>query len=102
MVAHCRGDDVMKNRYYIEMTDTFGGEANYCWVNRFIVSASTPRGAMRRVCARTGDRVQCVDQYNDPQTWDSTIGCIRYFVEWIDDARMDELKINYIAIEVIK
>ena len=92
----------MKNRYYIEMTDTYGGEANYCWVNRFIVSASTPRGAMRRVCNRTGDRVRCVDQYNVPQTWDSTIGCIRYFVEWIDDARMDELKINYIAIEVIE
>ena len=30
----------MKNHYYIEMTDTFGGEANYCWVNRFIVRAS--------------------------------------------------------------
>ena len=92
----------MKNHYFIEMTDTFGGEANYCWVNRFIVSASTPRGAMRKVCARTGDRVQCVDRYNVPQTWDSTIGCIRYFVEWIDDARIDELKIKYIAIEVIK
>ncbi len=31
----------MKNHYFIEMTDTFGGEANYCWVHRFIVSAST-------------------------------------------------------------
>ena len=89
-------------KFFAEMTDTFGGEANYCWVNRFIVSASTPGGAMRRVCARTGDRVRCVDQYNVPQTRDSTIGCIRYFVEWIDDARMDELKINYIAIELIK
>ena len=43
----------MKHTYFIEMTDTFGGEANYCWFNRFLVSASTPRGAMRRVCART-------------------------------------------------
>lgn len=42
----------MKNHYFIEMTDTFGGDANYCWVNRFIVSASTPRGAMRRVYCR--------------------------------------------------
>lgn len=49
----------MKNHYFIEMTDTFGGEANYCWVNRFIVSASSPRGAMRRVCARTGDPLIC-------------------------------------------
>lgn len=21
----------MKNHYFIEQTDTFGGEANYCW-----------------------------------------------------------------------
>lgn len=87
----------MKNRYYIEMTDTFGGEANYCWVNRFIVSASTPRGAMRRVCARTGDKVRNVGC----DRWDSRTACICYFVEWIDDARIDELKIKYIAIEVI-
>ena len=91
----------MKNRYFIEMTDTFSGEANYCWVNRFIVSASSHRGAMRKVCARTGDRVQCVDRYNDPQTWDSTIGCIRYFVEWIDDEQVKELQDNYSRIEVL-
>ncbi len=24
----------MSNTYQIEYTDTFGGEANYCWVNR--------------------------------------------------------------------
>jgi hypothetical protein len=23
------------NRYEVEVTDTFGGEANYCWVKRF-------------------------------------------------------------------
>lgn len=92
----------MKNQYFVEMTDTFSGEANYCWVNRFIVSASSHRGAMRRVCARTGDRVRCEDRYNDPQTWDSTIGCIRYFVEWIDDEQVKELQDNYSRIEVIE
>ena len=25
--------------YFVEMTDTFGGEANYSWVNRFLVNA---------------------------------------------------------------
>ena len=88
----------MKNHYFIEMTDTFGGEANYCWVSRFIVSASTPRGAMRRVCARTGDRVRDVGC----DRWDSRTDCVCYFVEYIDDARIDELKINYSRIEVIK
>lgn len=92
----------MRSRYYIEMTDTFGGEANYCWVNRFIVSARTTRGAMRRVTNRTGDRVSCFDHYNIPETWDSRTACIRYFVEWVDDARIAELQDNYSRIEVIK
>ena len=88
----------MKNHYFIEMTDTYGGEANYCWVNLFIVSASTPRGAMRRVCTRTGDRVRNVGC----DRWDSRTACICYFVEWIDDARIVELQDNYSRIEVIE
>jgi hypothetical protein len=24
-----------RNTYEVEVTDTFGGEANYCWVNRY-------------------------------------------------------------------
>jgi len=92
----------MKNRYFVEMTDTFGGEANYCWVNRFIVSASSPRGAMRRVTARTGDRVQCV-MPGDPERWDSRTDCVCYFVEWIDDdEQFKELQDNYSRIEVIE
>lgn len=33
--------------YEIEMTDTFGGEANYCWVQRETVTAKSMRGAFR-------------------------------------------------------
>jgi hypothetical protein len=88
----------MKNNYFIEMTDTFGGEANYCWVNRFIVSASSPRGAMRRVTARTGDNVRDVGC----DRWDAVGACICYFIEWIDDARIAELQDNYLRIEVIE
>jgi hypothetical protein len=35
----------MKNTYKIEVTDTFGGEANYCWVSRYTVKAKSIRGA---------------------------------------------------------
>jgi len=28
----------MSNRYNVELTDTFGGEANYCWVKRDTVT----------------------------------------------------------------
>ena len=86
-----------KHTYFVEMTDTFGGEANYCWVNRFLVSASSPRGAMRRVCARTGDSVRSVGG----DRWDSTRGCVCYFVEWVDAAEVQTLKDNYFRIGVM-
>jgi len=37
-----------------EFTDTFGGEANYCWVERGTVSAETELSAVRRVKAKLG------------------------------------------------
>ena len=86
-----------KHTYFIEMTDTFGGEANYCWVNRFIVSASSPRGAMRRVCTRASESVRSVGG----DRWDSTRGAICYFVEWVDPAEVQTLMDNYSRIEVL-
>jgi hypothetical protein len=44
----------MKNIYYVEVTDTFGGEANYSWVKRFKVHASSELGAIRKVGKYTG------------------------------------------------
>jgi len=93
-----------KPTYFIEMTDTFGGEANYCWVNRFLVSASSPRGAMRRVCARTGDSVRFqygASDAGETQRWDSTRGCVCYFVECLDADGIESVNRNYSRIEVL-
>ena len=35
--------------FFVELTDTFGGEANYSWVKRYKVTASTFNGAIRKV-----------------------------------------------------
>lgn len=43
--------------YRIEMTDTFGGEANYCWVKRGEITADSSasrRAIIRRVKAWAG------------------------------------------------
>lgn len=37
-----------------EYTDTFGGEPNYCWVQRGTISAETELSAVRRVKAELG------------------------------------------------
>lgn len=34
-----------KQTFQIEVTDTFGGEANYSWVRRHVVKAKSMRGA---------------------------------------------------------
>ena len=86
----------MKNQFFVEMTDTFGGEANYSWVNRFLVSASSELGAIRKVTRRTGYPARSVgcDRYNVPGA------CIRYFVEWVDPEMVQSMKDNYSRIEV--
>jgi len=87
----------MKNHYFVEMTDTFGGEANYCWVNRFIVSASSERGAMRKVARETGFNVRSVGC----DRWDAVGACVCYFVEWVDADQAKTLQDNYSGIEVL-
>ena len=44
----------MKQYFFVEMTDTFGGEPNYGWVHRFKVRAASPMGAIRKVSHETG------------------------------------------------
>jgi len=40
--------------FYFEMTDTFGGELNYCWLHRFTIKAKNIRGALIKLSHETG------------------------------------------------
>ena len=40
--------------YKIEVTDTFGGESNYCWVRRYRVKANSIRGAANALARLEG------------------------------------------------
>ena len=42
------------DKYTFEYTDTFGGEANYCWVNRGTVEAKSPKHAARLAKSELG------------------------------------------------
>ena len=44
----------MKNLYYVEITDMFGGEANYSWVTRHVIRAKSERGAVNALSRRSG------------------------------------------------
>jgi hypothetical protein len=40
--------------YYIYLTDLFGGDLNYCFVTKFIVTAKSERGALQKMSRLTG------------------------------------------------
>lgn len=72
--------------YFIEITDTFGGEANYSWVTRHKVKASSERGALIRINRASGLRFRSVgcDRY------DSQSGATCAFITpWNDDQHGD-------------
>lgn len=42
------------NLYFIEVTDTFCGEANYSWVTRHVIRGKSERGAINRFSRLSG------------------------------------------------
>ena len=75
----------------LEVTDTFGGEANYCWVNRETLPArTTERGVVRRLKAMmgiTGERADVTDYGGGievrPKGRDAP--CIVGFAQWEEE-----------------
>ena len=73
----------------IEVTDTFGGEANYCWVKRFTIPSipqESKRATIRRAKKEAGlTGVKC-DTLNIGDSWRLDIrgACIVCFVQWAD------------------
>jgi hypothetical protein len=66
--------------YYIEVTDVFGGEANYSWVTRHIIRASTERGAVNKF-----SRLSCMEWHGvGCERFDSKSGATCYFLNSYD------------------
>ena len=68
----------------IEITDTFGGEANYCWVKRFTVRANTILGAVQKIAREhgTGWRVDYSD--GDFARYNLEGSCVCMFVQYTE------------------
>ena len=78
--------------YQIEVTDTFAGEANYCWVKRGTTNAETRRGkieAAKRVAGWDGwCRVKVMADCGDfleIRPVDTSGVCQVAFVTWTDE-----------------
>lgn len=70
----------MKTLYFVEITDTFGGEANYSWVTRHIINARSERGAVNALSRRSGLNWRSVGC----ERYDSKSGAICAFVREYD------------------
>jgi hypothetical protein len=84
-------------KFFVEFTDTFGGEANYSWVTRFMVTATSPMGAIRKVTRLTGCPARKAYDSGDTSRYNVSGACLCYFVSYSDGAEEE----NYPNIEII-
>ena len=77
------------SKWNLEHTDTFGGEANYCWVNRAEIEAETDRAVIRaakRFAGLTGQR--CRTESCGDMIQITPIGrnapCVTVFATWAE------------------
>ena len=69
----------------VEVTDTFGGEANYCWVQRYQVRAVSMRGAVNAMSRREGGEWRKDYDTGDMARYDMRGACICAFITWAEE-----------------
>jgi hypothetical protein len=76
--------------FYFEVTDTFGGEANYTWVRRYKVRSVSMLGAVSRLSRHTGYHFN--KTYGGELTrYDAKNACV---CAWVDTAP-DQTALEY-------
>ena len=74
-----------KQTFKIEVTDTYGGEVNYCWVRRFTVQAKSFRGAIKALAHQYGGRWRFDYSTGDMARYNQQGAAICAFVEYADN-----------------
>lgn len=73
--------------FFVEITDTYGGEANYSWVTRHVICAKSMLGAIVKLARLSGINWHCVDNYGDIRRYDSRSGATCAFISDYDAER---------------
>ena len=74
-----------RNTYHIEITDTFGGEANYSWKREYRVRSKSIRGAIQILSRHYGAGGKVNYTCSDNARYDMQGACICAFVDYVDD-----------------
>lgn len=67
-------------KFEIEVTDTFGGDANYSWVRRYSYTAKSFRGAIQKLAREYGSGWRLQVYCGDYQQYNMSGACITCFV----------------------
>lgn len=78
-----------KQLYYIEVTDVYGGEANYSWVTRHIILAKSTLGAIQWLAKNSG-----LNWRFDGIRYNSASGATCAFIEEYDKDSQDERRLE--------
>jgi len=76
--------------FFIEVTDTFGGDANYSWVTYHVIKGNTERGAINRFSRLSGMHWHRTMDTGSMKRYDSESGATCYFIEPIYPENWDE------------
>lgn len=78
-----------KQLYYIEVTDVYGGEANFSWVTRHIIRAKSQLGAIQWLAKNTG-----LNWRFDGLRYNSRSGATCAFIEEYEKDSQDEFRLE--------
>jgi hypothetical protein len=84
-MASTFGVNIMQSIFYVEITDTYGEDANYSWVKRFKVHASSALGAIRKVSTETGLNFRKEWDTGDLSRYDATQCAVCAFLSGYED-----------------
>lgn len=85
-----------KQFFFVEITDTFGGEANYSWVTRHKVCAVSMLGAVQKIARESGYNWRKVYDSGDQSRYDSASGATCFFIEPYDEESHGRYALNEI------
>lgn len=71
-----------KHTFNIEITDTYGGDANYSWVRRFTITAKSFRGAIQALSNQYGGHWSLDYNTGDMARYNQRGACVCAFIEY--------------------
>lgn len=80
------------SHWFVEYTDTFGGEANYCWVRRYYLKTDNDKVPVRqakKLCGLTGAR-GCSNEHGDEYEFRPYRSCTVMFISWIGQSEYED------------